>query len=43
MEWLRKQWLWWFGHVIRRGEEAEIGRVMKLELPGIRKKGRPMR
>ena len=43
MEWLRKQWLWWFGHVIRRGEEVGIGRVMKMELPGMRKKGRAMK
>ena len=43
VEWLRKQRLRWFGHVIRRGEGAEIGRMMEMELLGVRKKGRPAR
>ena len=33
----------WYGHVMRREQEYVRRRVMKIELPGKRKRGRPKR
>ena len=32
---------WWYGHVICRDINSQIGEVMELEITGKRKKGRP--
>ncbi len=38
-EWLRMQRLWSYGHVWRRGEDAEVGRVLRLEEAGTQGRG----
>ena len=35
--------LWWYGHVMRRDQEYVGRKIMKLELPRKRKKGKPKR
>ena len=38
---IRKFRLRWYGHVMRRDQEYVGRRVMEMELPGKRKRGRP--
>ena len=38
---VRRNKLRWFGHVERRGEEDWVKRGTKIEVPGVRCKGRP--
>ena len=33
----------WVGHVLRRGEDTEVGRVLTIEVAGTRGRGRPAR
>ena len=40
---MRKFRLRWYGHIMRRGREYVGRRVMKMELSGKRKRGRPKR
>ena len=40
---VRETRLRWFGHVQRRDSEYISGRMMRLELPGRRSRGRPKR
>ena len=40
---VRESRLRWFGHVQRRDSEYICGRMMRLELPGRRPRGRPER
>ena len=41
-EHLRQKKLRWFGHMVRRDEEAEIKKVLELKIEGRRKRGRPV-
>ena len=41
-EHLRQKRLRWFGHIVRRDEEAEIKKVFELIIEGRRKRGRPV-
>ena len=38
---VRRNRLRWFGHVEQRGEEDWVRRYSKIEVPGVRRKGRP--
>ena len=40
---VRESWLKWYGHVLRREDEYVGKRVMVMELPGKRRRGRPKR
>ena len=40
---MREGRLWWYGHVIRRDQEYVGTKMMKMELPGKRKRGTPKR
>ena len=40
---LEKERLRWYGHVMRRDEEMEVKRILKMEIEGDKKKGRPMK
>ena len=40
---MREGWLRWYGHVMRRDQEYVGRKMMEMELPGKRKKGRPKR
>ena len=40
---MRKGRLRWYGHVMRRGQEYVGRKMIEMELPGKRKKGRPKR
>ena len=42
-EHLRQKRLRWFGHIVRRDEEAEIKKVFELKIEGRRKRGRPVK
>ncbi len=35
-EWVRRQRLRWFGYVLRRGWDTEVGRVLAMEVAGTR-------
>lgn len=32
--WLRRQRLRWYGHLLRRGEDTEVGRVLTMAVAG---------
>ena len=38
---LQERRLQWFGHVMRKEEESVCRRVMNMEVPGTRRRGRP--
>ena len=40
---MREGRLRWYGHVMRRDQEYVGGKMMEMELPGKRKRGRPKR
>ena len=40
---MRKGWLRWYGHVMRRDQEYVGRKMMEMELPGKRRRGRPKR
>ena len=40
---LRHKRLRWFGHTVRRDEEVEIKKVLKLKIEERRKRGRPVK
>ena len=40
---IREGRLWWYGHVMRRDQEYVGRKMMEMELPGKRRKGRPKR
>ncbi len=42
-ELLRRQRLRWFGHVLRRGEDLEVGKVLTMEVAGAQGRRRPVR
>ncbi len=42
-EWLRRQHLRWFEHVLRRGEDTEVGRVIDNRSGRAAERGRPAR
>ena len=39
----RGGWLRWYGHVMRRDQEYVGRKMMEMELPGKRRRGRPKR
>ncbi len=41
--WLRRQPLRWYGHLLRRGENTKVGRVLTVEAAGTQGSGRPVR
>ncbi len=41
-EWLKRQFLSWYGYVLRRRKGNEVGRVSTMQVVGTQRKGRPM-
>ncbi len=38
-EWLRRKNMRWFGYLLRRGEDKEVGRVFTMEVAGMQERG----